>query len=204
MAVTGLLLVGFLVTHFAGNLLLFVGEESFNMYAHKLTSNPLIYFAEVFLALVFLFHVFLALKITLGNRGARPIGYDVTTSLGKKSLASSTMMWSGSFIFIFLVLHLVSFKFGADVVPPTAEGVRNLYALVVARFENKFYSIFYIFCMIVLGFHLSHAIQSSLRTLGLSHPKYLKYSTIFSCILGIAFAIGYCIFPIYFGFIRKG
>ena len=204
MAITGLLLIGFLVTHFAANLLLFVSEESYNLYSHKLVSNPLIYFAEAFLLLVFLFHVFIAIKITLENRGARPMAYDVSTSLGKKTLASSTMMWSGSFIFIFLVLHLVSFKFGADVAPPNAEGIRNLHALVVARFANKFYSLFYIICMIILGFHLSHAIQSSLRTLGLSHPKYLKYSMVFSCLLGIAFTIGFCIFPVYFGFIRKG
>ena len=131
---------------------MFAGAETYNTYSHKLVSNPLIYFAEAFLVAIFLYHVLIALKVTLENRGARPMKYAMKASLGKKTFASSTMMWSGSVIFIFLILHLISFKFGEDVSPPSGDGVRDLYALVIARFQNPFYSSFYIICMIILGF----------------------------------------------------
>ncbi len=202
MALTGLALFGFLITHLLGNFLLFAGPHVYNLYSHKLISNPLIYGAEAFLLAIFLFHVALAIKVTLENRNARPQGYVVTNALGKKTLASSTMMISGIIIFAFLIIHIKSFKFGVDVVPPSAEGVRDLYALVITRFQNPAYAILYILCMLVLGFHLSHALQSAARTFGLSHPKYIAVADCFSRGLGIAFAIGYSIFPIYFGFIK--
>ena len=195
-------MIGFLVTHLAGNMLLFVGADTYNLYSHKLLSNPLIYIAEAILIVVFLYHVSLAIKITLENRGARPIKYQVKASLGKKSISSSTMMWSGFVIAVFLILHLLSFKFGKDVSPPSPEGVRDLYSIVVSRFANPLYSSFYVVCMIILGFHLSHALQSSLRTLGLSHPNYLGYVKVISYMTALAFTIGYSIFPIYFGFIK--
>jgi succinate dehydrogenase / fumarate reductase cytochrome b subunit len=202
MALTGLALFGFLITHFLGNLLLFAGPAMYNNYAHKLVSNPLIYGAEAFLLAVFLFHVFLAIKVTIENRKARPRDYLMTNALGKKTIASSTMLISGMIIFFFLIVHIKSFKFGADVAPASPEGVRDLYALVVFRFQNPGYSILYILCMAVLGFHLSHALQSAGRTFGLSHPKYVMALYCLSRTLGIAFAIGYSIFPIYFGFIK--
>ena len=202
MAITGLLMIGFLVTHWAGNMLMFVSAETYNMYSHKLVSNPLIYIAEAGLVGIFLFHVFIALKVTFENRAARPTKYAMKASLGKRSFASSTMMWSGSVIFIFLILHLLSFKFGKDVSPPSLDGVRDIHALVVARFQNPLYSGFYIICMIILGFHLSHAMQSTLRTLGLSHPTYLGWIKIISYSAAIAFTLGFSLFPIYFGFIK--
>ena len=204
MALTGLLLIGFLLSHLAGNFLLFAGAEVYNTYSHKLVSNPLIYGAEAFLVTVFLYHVYLALKVSLGNRRARAVQYNRKASLGEKTLASSTMMWSGVIIFVFVILHLISFKFGTDVSPPSSEGVRDLHSLVIARFQNEFYSLFYLFCFVVLAFHLGHAIQSSMRTLGVSHPKYLKYIGFVSYILSLIIALGYSIFPIYFGFLNRG
>ena len=203
MAMTGFLLIGFLVTHLAANLLLFVSPEAYNNYSHALISNPLIYIAEAALVFLFLYHAVLAIKVTLGNRSARPQSYHVSSSLGKKTIFSSTMMWTGSVILVFLVLHLISFKFGEDVAPHSPDGVRDLYSLVVARFQSPLFSLFYIICMCLLGCHLTHAIQSSARSLGLSHPKYLTYAKAISYILGIAFTVGYSSFPIYFGFIKK-
>ena len=202
MALTGFVMIGFLVTHLAGNMLLFVGAEAYNLYAHKLISNPLIYLAEGFLLAVFLYHVIMAIKLTLKNRQARPTAYAMKVSLGKRTFASSTMMWSGTIILIFLILHLLSFKFGEDVAPPSSEGVRDLYSLVVAKFHNPFFSVFYLICIVILGCHLSHALQSLVRTLGLSHPTYLGYVKVISYIVAIFFTVGYSIFPIYFGFIK--
>lgn len=200
MALTGLLLFGFLVTHLAGNFLLFAGKEVYNNYSHTLISNPLIYVAEAGLLALFLLHIGNAIAVTLQNRRARPIAYVATQSLGKKSLASSTMIWSGVIILIFVFIHLKTFKFGADVAPLSPAGVRDLYSLVVTRFHDKLYSLFYILCMSALGFHLSHAIQSSVRTLGVGHPVYLVWIKRLSVALGVFFAIAYSIFPLYFGF----
>ncbi len=202
MAITGALLFGFLLSHLAGNFLMFCGAEAYNNYSHALVSNPLIYVAEFFLAAVFLGHIINGIILTVRNKKARPVEYAMTQSLGEKSIASQTMIWSGLIVFYFLVIHLVTFKFGTDVSPASADGVRDIYSLVVARFSEKIYSIFYIMCMIMLGFHLSHAIQSLFRTLGLSQPKYLAIIKVLSILTGIGIAAGYCIFPIYFGFIK--
>lgn len=202
MALTGLALFGFLISHLAGNFLMFAGPKVYNQYSHTLISNPLIYGAEAFLLLVFVYHMVTALMVSYGNLKARPIGYKTQKSLGKSTLSSSTMAITGGIILIFLIVHLYSFKFGTDVAPPSADGVRDLYALVVSRFGNPLYSGFYILCMASLGFHLSHALQSSFRTLGVSHPKYLSAIEFCSVSLGITFAILFSVFPIYFGFIK--
>ncbi len=202
MAITGALLFGFLIPHLAGNFLMFCDAEAYNNYSHALVSNPLIYVAEFFLVAVFLGHIVNGIILTIKNKKARPVGYAMSKPLGEKSIASQTMIWSGLIVFYFLVIHLVTFKFGTDVSPPSSDGVRDIYSLVVARFSAKDYSIFYIMCMIMLGFHLSHAIQSLFRTLGLSQPKYLAIIKSLSIITGIAIAAGYSIFPIYFGFIK--
>lgn len=202
MAFTGLLLFGFLVSHLLGNLLLFVGKEEFNNYSHALVSNPAIYLAEAVLALIFLYHVILAILVTLDNRRARPVGYLTSTTLGESSFPSAHMLWSGLIILIFLAMHIMTFKFGPDVNPVAADGVRDLYSIVVTRFQDKFYSILYIFCMLIMGFHLWHAFQSACRTLGLSHPKYVCGAKILSYIMAVGFAVGFRIFPLYFGFIK--
>ncbi len=202
MAATGVLLIGFLISHLAANCLMFAGPDMYNEYSHKLVSNPLIYVAEAGLLLLFGYHIVLGIIVTLKNRSARPKSYAVSNSLGERSLASSTMIISGGLILVFLVVHLWTFKFGTDVAPPSEDGVRNLYALVVTRFQSPIYSIFYILCMAVLGLHLSHAIQSSCRTFGISHPLYLGHIRRISYVLAVGFAVGFSIFPIYFGFIK--
>lgn len=113
MGVTGLMLCGFLLTHMAGNFLIFVGPDAFNLYAHKLTSNPLIYVAEAILAGIFLTHIGLAIKLTIENKQARPDSYFVKVKTGRgATFASSTMPLTGLLILVFLVWHIVNLKFG--------------------------------------------------------------------------------------------
>ena len=208
MAITGLLLFGFLISHLAGNLLLFAKDPTiYNTYSHKLISNPLIYAAAAGLLLIFVYHVVSGFIVTFQNRAARPVAYAETRSLGKKTFASATMIWSGVIIFFFLIIHLKTFKFGADVAAPIplpdGTEMRDLRALVIASFQNKIYSIFYVLCMATLGLHLSHAMLSSCRTLGISHPKYLSWIKIISVFTAVFFAIGFSIFPVWFGFLRN-
>ena len=92
MGVTGLLLCGFLVSHLAGNMLIIVGPKAFNIYAHTLTSNPLIYVAEVILLSIFALHVGLAFKLTIENKLARPVGYYMKQPTGRGATFASTTM----------------------------------------------------------------------------------------------------------------
>ena len=89
MGVSGLMLCGFLVTHLAGNCLIYVGPEAFNTYAHKLVTNPAIYLAEAVLALIFLTHIGLAAKLTIENKIARPTNYYMRQATGRGSTLAS-------------------------------------------------------------------------------------------------------------------
>jgi succinate dehydrogenase / fumarate reductase, cytochrome b subunit len=237
MAATGLMLIGFLTSHLAGNFLLlekFGGKEAFNNYAHWLISHPMIIPMEIGLFAIFIIHIVTAIKVSLAGKAARPQGYAMHNNLGKSSIFSRTMIQSGSVILIFLVLHLSTFKFGSDyrvdhineaerakliesgkseVEIDTANAVltlaksgkadvRDLHKTVVENFAKKWYSIVYILCMIVMGFHLAHGFKSAFQTLGLNHPKYNCCIAKVSNILAFIFAAGYSVFPIYFGFIK--
>lgn len=204
MAISGLLIIGFLVAHFTGNLLLFVGRDAFNLYAHKLTSTPLIYVAETGLLLIFLYHMVTGIRLTLANKAARgDAGYRVKQRLGEGTLMSKTMAVSGIVILVFLVLHICTFKFGTDVSPDYVpvghtDEVRDLYSLVVTEFGKAWYVAIYVVAMIAMGLHLAHAFQSACRTLGLSDGGYAAAAKKLSVAIAVAFAVGFSSFPLYF------
>lgn len=206
MAVTGLLLIGFLVVHLLGNLSLypaFGGASKFNAYAHLLSSTPLIYGAEVVLLAIFVLHIVCAIQVNLKNKQARPVAYAVRNTFGKSTAFSRGMLHTGLAILVFLILHLVSFKFGKNY-ETIVDGVpmRDLYKTVTECFACPAYSIFYIVSMLILGFHLTHAFKSACQTLGLFHLKWNGLFARISVGLAIFFALGYSSFPIYFGFIK--
>jgi succinate dehydrogenase / fumarate reductase cytochrome b subunit len=196
MGTTGLFLCGFLVVHLSGNLLLFVGKDTFNAYAEALESKKaLMYGAEVVLLCGFLYHIFLGLRLTQENRDARPVGYLVRRVAGGSTFASRTMLQTGSVVLVFLVLHIWTFKFGVE------QG-ETLYDNVVRRFANPAYAFFYIFAVCVLGVHLSHGVQSAFQSVGLrgagSAPVLKKIAWAF----GLGVALGFSSFPLYF--VMKG
>jgi succinate dehydrogenase / fumarate reductase cytochrome b subunit len=200
LALTGLGLVGFLVAHLAGNLLLFVGKQKFNEYSHALVSNPLIYAAEAGLAGLFLVHLGLAVKLTLENKDARPVGYAVVRSRGgpsRRSLASQSMIYSGALVLAFLVLHLFTFKFGEyREVVHSGVAMRDMHWLVIKAFKNPLYIAWYVLSMAVLGLHLSHAIASIFTTFGLESPSYTPAVRRASLAFGWALAAGFGLIPV--------
>lgn len=197
-ALTGILLCGFLITHLAGNLFLFVGEGAFNHYAEVLESNPLLPAAEIGLLALFLVHIVLAARATLANRAARPLGYEVYKGKGARTPGSRSMAITGTLILAFLIVHLKTLRFNED-----AE-IAGLYKLTTGLFLNPIYSGFYIASLLALGVHLSHGFQSAFQTLGLNHPRYTPLVKK----LGLAFAllvtVGFGSMPLYFGFMRGG
>ena len=192
MALTGLILYGFLVGHLTGNLLLLKddGGRSFNAYSDFLINHPLLIPAEIFLVIVFALHLFLAISVTRDNRRARTVGYQTTQSVGGRSFASHTMIYSGVVILVFLVLHLKTFKYG--------DKPSGLYDLVLATFQQTGYLIWYAVAMLVLGFHLWHAFHSAFQTLSIRSDK-IKSLGLFLCLV-LAFGFGFL--PVYVGVVK--
>ncbi len=193
MALTGLMLYGFLVGHLAGNLLLLKedGGQSFNAYSDFLTSHPLLVPVELVLLAVFALHIHLAVSVTHDNRRARPDGYQAKTpAVGGRNLASSSMIYSGLFLLVFVVLHLITFKYG-DL------GGGNLYDLVINTFKGPMYAIGYALAMGIMGFHLWHAFQSAFQTLGLNPLRACKLRILGSALCAVL-ALGFAIIPLWF------
>ncbi|MEN9810990.1 MAG: hypothetical protein RLZZ488_2557 [Pseudomonadota bacterium] len=206
MALSGLVWVGFVLAHMIGNLLIFAGKEAYNVYSHKLINNPLIYLAEAALVIFIGAHAYTGISLRLRNNRAKPTLYAVTpTSAKGASLASKTMIWSGSITLVFLILHLISFKYGAnytymkDGVEVFVDGikVRDIHQLVVESFEKPGYVIWYSFCLVLVGLHLYHGVASSFQTLGLNHPKFNNAVKAFGWIYAIVVALGFLAVPLY-------
>ena len=197
--ITGLLLCGFLATHLAGNLLIFVGPEAFNKYAYALTSNPLIYLAEAILLLIFLTHLGLALKLTLENHQARPEKYYAKKRTGRgATLASSTMPYTGLVLLAFIIWHLLGLKFG-PVYETSYDGVvmRDLYRLLIEYFQSHMNVTFYIISMFAMGIHVSHGFWSSFQSIGFYHEKYTPMLRTIAIVFAISVGVGFSILPIY-------
>src|SRR5437016_3974305 len=113
---TGLALFVYLITHIAGNLLIFLGPTIFNQYSHTLISNPLVPVIEIGLALIFIIHIYKTVRMFLNNQQARPVPYVRKKRAGRpsrKSFASSTMIFSGLWLLVFVAIHVKQFKYGA-------------------------------------------------------------------------------------------
>jgi succinate dehydrogenase / fumarate reductase cytochrome b subunit len=199
MGTTGLFLIGFVLTHLAGNFLLFAGEEAFNFYAYKLTSTPLIYVAEALLIAGFLAHIMLAVTLVIQNKSARPNRYYVKTRTGRgTTIASATMPYTGLVLLIFIIIHLMNFKYGA-VYMTTYDGVemRDVYRVVIEYFAKPEYVAWYVFAMICLGVHTSHGFHSAFQSIGFNHPKYNGLIYKASYAYGLFVAIGFSVLAIW-------
>lgn len=207
-ALTGLALGIFLIGHLAGNLLFLAGPDAFNQYGHTLVSNPLIYVAEVGLIAVFLAHLGKALAGFLANKAARPQPYaakkwaKTKNPASRKSLASTTMIVTGSITLLFVVSHLLTFKFGPHY--ETASGIRDLYRLQIEIFSNPGYVSFYLVAMSVIFFHLWHGLSSAAQSLGIDHPNWTPRILVLGRVLTAAIAGGFFILPIATYFISRG
>lgn len=171
--VTGILLFAYLILHIAGNLLVFLGRETFNTYAHALISNPLVVPVEIGLLIVFLIHLFKAIRMTFQNQSARPAKYakkELAGGASQKSLASTSMILTGLAILIFVPIHVRSFKYGTNY--DLGGGMRDLFRTEVENFSSPLAVGFYIVMMVLVGLHLWHGVPSSFQSLGLSGPRF--------------------------------
>ena len=207
-ALTGLGLAVFLIGHLAGNLLFLVGPDAFNQYGHAMVSNPLIYAAEAGLIAVFLLHLGKALAGFLANRAARPERYaakkwaKTKNPASRKSLASTTMILTGTITLLFVVSHLATFKFGTYYESPA--GIRDLYRLQLEIFSHPGYVAFYLVAMSVIFFHLWHGLSSAAQSLGLDHPNWTPRILVLGRLLTVVIAGGFFVLPIATFLISRG
>lgn len=207
-ALTGLGLGIFLMGHLAGNLLFLAGPDAFNHYGHSLSTNPLVYAAEVGLMAVFLLHIVKTVAGFAANRAARPQAYAKTrwaktkNPASRKSLASATMIVTGTITLLFVVSHLLTFKFGP--VYQTPDGIRDLYRLQLEIFGNPGYVAFYLVAMAVIFFHLWHGLSSAAQSLGIDHPNWTPRIVVLGRVLTVAIAGGFFVLPIATLFISRG
>lgn len=197
---TGLGLFVYLITHLAGNALIFMGPETFNAYAHALISNPAIIVIELGLLLVFVIHVYKAVTNYLKNQAARPDGYEVTRNAGhtsRKSVSSSTMIVTGLIIAFFVIVHVKQFRFGSYYLLSDSADVRDLFRTELEVFSNPLWVGFYVIATLLTGLHLRHGIASGFQSIGLDHPKYTRRLTTWSLVLAILICGGLAFIPIW-------
>jgi succinate dehydrogenase / fumarate reductase cytochrome b subunit len=193
MAVTGVILFGFVLGHMAGNLQVFLGQEKFDAYAELLRHTPaLLWGVRAVLLVSVILHITASIQLTALKQKARPIGYQKQTPV-ESSLASRTMMWSGLLVAVFIVYHILHLTLGM-VGLPFQEG--RVYDNVVAGFRIIPVSIAYILAMILLGMHLNHGLWSLFQSLGVGHPRYSAGLRRFANIFSILVVLGFISIPI--------
>jgi succinate dehydrogenase / fumarate reductase cytochrome b subunit len=169
MAVTGLVLVAYLITHVAANLLVFDGPDRINTYAALLhDTGAALWGARLVLLVAAILHVVAAVQLAVRSRAARPQRYAAGRDPQVSTLAARTMLWGGALVLVFLVYHILHFTTG-DVHPQFIE--LNPYNNVKTGFGNPLVAAFYLVAMLALGFHLYHGVWSSGRSLGMSRPS---------------------------------
>lgn len=205
-ALSGLVLSLFVLVHMLGNMLILISPKAYNLYGHAIVTSPVLYPAELSLVVCFLVHVVLAIQLTIANRWARSQTYAVAASQSKAtSLIAKTLWAQGLLILAFTVLHLITFKYGPVYeVEYGSVVVRDLHRLVLEVFQQPGYVIWYVVCLLALGFHLSHGVASSLQTLGIHHPKYQNLFKKLGVFYGILVILGFLSQPLYVYFIYKG
>jgi succinate dehydrogenase / fumarate reductase cytochrome b subunit len=174
--ITGIALFLYLLIHIAGNLLVFFGPAVFNKYAYTLEGNPLLPIVEIGLLVVFLIHIYKTVRMFLGNQRTRPVGYAQKKYAGRpsrKTVASSTMILSGLWLFAFLIVHVKAFRYGVEHEWPA--GGRDLYRLEMENFTNPLMVGFYVISMLVVGSHLWHGVSSAFQSLGVDQPAWTRF-----------------------------
>lgn len=206
MGITGLVWMGFVISHMAGNMLILVSPDLYNAYGHAIVSNkPLLYGAEIVLVLALIVHVMTAISLTIENRKAKGSSYAVNPNGDKgPTLASQTMGIQGSIILAFVILHLATFKYGTHY-DTTVNGVqmRDLHRLVVEIFQQPGYVLWYVVALILLMFHLSHGASSIFQSFGFLERKMQKGLRKFAWTYAIIVVAGFLSQPAYV-FLMRG
>ncbi|SRR5712691_5679390 len=193
MAVSGVILAGFVAAHLLGNLQIFLGPDIFNNYARSLRQLPaLLWGVRAILMVMVTLHVWSSLQLAVIKSEARPIAY-VKRKPVVSTYASRTMYLSGPVLAAFVIYHLMQFTFG---VGGTAYNEGDAYGNVISGFRVPAVSIFYMIAMALLCLHLRHGLWSILQTLGFHHPRYTPRVKMAAIIVAILIFLGFVSIPV--------
>ncbi|SHI53246.1 succinate dehydrogenase subunit C [Malonomonas rubra DSM 5091] len=206
MAVTGLLLVGFITIHLIGNLTIFAGNEAINIYAAGLHSMPpVVWIFRLVILVLFAIHITFGIQLTVENSAATPEQYAIQVTQ-KTTFAAKSMIYTGLIILAFILYHLLHFTMHVvhtDAIEPynqLVNGRHNVFGMVGTSFQSAFITIAYAIAIIALAFHLTHGLQSFIQTLGWSNgPSQDKVSAI-GKLVAIAYGVLYVAIPLAFLF----
>jgi succinate dehydrogenase / fumarate reductase, cytochrome b subunit len=209
MAVTGIMLILFVLGHMVGNLQVFAGPEKLNHYAHFLQSlGGALWLIRGGLLLIFVLHIWAALKVSAASRAARPVPYAAKKEDLVTTYAAKTMMVSGVIVALFVAYHILHFTTGSiDFTGTYAKGlpyyaladgteVPNVYAMVIGGFQNLPTALTYIIANIILAVHLSHGAASLLQTFGFRNKHNKNTVKMFGIGVGLIVAVGNVIMPL--------
>jgi succinate dehydrogenase / fumarate reductase cytochrome b subunit len=200
---TGLGLFVYMLLHLAGNAIVFLGREPFNVYSHALISNPLIVPIEIGLLVVFLLHIYKTVTMWVTNQAARPVAYERkerARHTSRKSIASSTMILSGLVVGLFVLVHVKQFRFGTFYDMPENPAVRDLYRTEIEIFREPGWVLLYVVATLLVGLHIRHGLASAFQSLGLDHPRYTRRMVALSIAMGVLIGGGLAIIPIWMYF----
>jgi len=195
MAVTGVVLFGFVLGHMAGNLQVFLGREAFNAYSvwlHSFLHGTGLWIARLGLLAAVVIHIVVSTSLTLKSRRARPVGYR-ETAYSRSTYASRTMRWSGPIILAFVIYHLLDLTLGR--VNPGFDPT-DPYRNLVASFGRTPVVAFYVLAVAGLGLHLRHGVWSMLQSIGVSHPRYDRFRDAASTAFAVVVTLGFIVVPL--------
>jgi succinate dehydrogenase / fumarate reductase cytochrome b subunit len=200
MALTGVILFGYVVAHLLGNLQIFAGPDQINRYAgflHNPANAVALWAARCILLVAVAMHIIASVQLWKLKNDARPIAY-VKKDDAAATYASRTMQWSGPIVLAFVIFHVLHLTVGAVVplAPELAANEPNVRANVIAGFTNPLISGFYIVAILMLCMHLYHGLWSMFQSLGIAHPKYTPKLKAFAAIFSALIAVGNCSIPL--------
>ena len=206
MAISGLMLVGFVIAHMVGNLKMYLGQKDFDHYAEFLRDllvpilprTVLLWLLRVGLLAAVGVHIHAAYSLTVLNRKARSVKYQSPRDYQVATFASRTMRWTGIIVFLFVIWHLADLTWGfANAIGTDGTFVRGeAYDNVVRSFERVPVSVLYIIANIALGTHLFHGVWSLFQSMGWNHPKFKKWRKNIAIGVATVVVVGNVSFPI--------
>ncbi len=203
MAVTGLLLVGFVIVHMLGNLQVFIGSDKMNGYAAFLKSTgELLWVARLGLFVALVLHVWMAWQLTQMMRRARPVDYE-TRRPQVSTVASRTMRWGGVLLLAFIVFHILHFTTGTIFFAASSPDAQyrafshtDVYGNIISAFRTPWVVAVYVVSMLFLMLHLFHGAWSSVRTLGLTKPSNHPLERRVATVVAVAVWLGFSVIPV--------
>lgn len=199
MAITGLGLWLFIIGHLAGNLLAYIGRDTFNAYATALKSNaPLLWGTRTALLIGIPLHVFTAIRTVQLNRAARPIGYAYANKTPARAAAKS-MMLSGLVVLVYFAYHIAHFTLHVTGPQPAAllpDGHYDAYSMLVMGFQQPLIALLYVVAQVLLAAHLSHGIYSIFQHLGFWGPKWTPFLKNAALVVGYGICAAFASIPL--------